>query len=50
MQMKQCDDSELYTWKKVDITDDSQKKLVDDYWAEEGEFGGKTYNGSKSFK
>jgi elongation factor 1-gamma len=40
-EMKDCDDYELYEWKKVDLTNAAQKKLVEDELAWEGDFNGR---------
>jgi len=48
--MKECDDYEHYNWTPVNLDDESQKKLIADYFAWEGEFGGKKYNQGKVFK
>lgn len=37
--MSGCDDSEHYTWRKADTQDPATRKLVDAYWAWEGDFG-----------
>ena len=34
-------DSELYTWKQVNVGDPADKELLEDIWAWEGNFGGK---------
>jgi len=38
---KECDDYDLYTWTLVDIHNPTQRSLVEDYLAWDGEFGGK---------
>mmetsp|Transcript_57332 Transcript_57332/g.134917 ORF Transcript_57332/g.134917 Transcript_57332/m.134917 type:complete len:411 (+) Transcript_57332:56-1288(+) len=47
-----CDDTELYEWKKLDHTDPATKTLVEDYWAWDGSFGGigMEVNQGKTFK
>jgi len=51
-EMKECDDSEHYNWRKLNTSDPSEKELVNDFWAWEGTFGGKylPYNSGKTFK
>jgi len=39
-----------YSWKKLDFDSPADRKLVEEYWREEGEFGGKKYNQGKCFK
>jgi elongation factor 1-gamma len=48
--MKACDDAEHYNWKRVDINNPAEKKLVEDYFAWDGELGGKKFNAGKTFK
>jgi elongation factor 1-gamma len=48
--MKACDDAEHYNWKKVDTNNPAEKKLVEDYFAWDGELGGKKFNAGKTFK
>jgi len=49
--MKDCDDSENYTWKQVNVEDPKEKALVGDYFAWEGDFGGKVFkDNGKVFK
>ncbi|VDD93365.1 unnamed protein product [Enterobius vermicularis] len=43
-------DYESYDWKKLDPSDPSTKKLVNEYLMWEGEFGGKKFNQGKIFK
>jgi len=55
-----CDDYELYDWKAIDLSDETQKQLLADYWAWDGEFAarqtvwpkitGKAFNQGKTFK
>jgi elongation factor 1-gamma len=40
-EMKEVDDYPHYEWRKVDHTNEADKKLVEDFWAWNGEFGGK---------
>jgi len=51
-EMKECDDYEHYTWKRIDIGDASQKALVEDFFAWDGSFGGRQrkFNQGKIFK
>jgi elongation factor 1-gamma len=48
--MKACDDFEHYNWKKLDPNSEADRKLVDDYNALEGDFGGKKFTAGKTFK
>lgn len=48
--MKACDDFEHYNWKRVDLNNEAEKKLVIDYFAWDGELGGKKFNAGKVFK
>jgi elongation factor 1-gamma len=48
--MKECDDSEVYEWKRADFSDAAQKAKFDDYIAWEGEVNGKKFNSGKVFK
>lgn len=48
--MRLCDDFEHYDWKRVDINNEAERKLVDDYLAWDGELGGKKFNAGKTFK
>lgn len=43
-------DYESYTWKKLDPNDAEAKKLVNEYFAWEGNFDGKKFNQGKIFK
>lgn len=43
-------DYESYQWKKLDPKEDSVKKMVNEYLAWEGQFGGKKFNQGKIFK
>jgi len=51
-EMKETDDFEHYTWRKVDTADASQKELVNDFFAWDGPFGGahKEFNQGKIYK
>lgn len=49
-EMTECDDCELYNWKKANVDNAGDKELVNDYWAWEGNFGGKKFNQGKMFK
>jgi len=42
-EMKDCDDCELYEWRKLDHTDDHDKRLVNELFAWEGQFDGKKF-------
>uniref|UniRef100_A0A5S6R414 eEF-1B gamma n=1 Tax=Trichuris muris TaxID=70415 RepID=A0A5S6R414_TRIMR len=43
-------DYESYAWTKLDPAEEKTKKLVDEYFAWEGKFGGKAFNQGKIFK
>ncbi|KAK2192445.1 hypothetical protein NP493_31g04046 [Ridgeia piscesae] len=43
-------DYESYDWKKLDADSPETKKMVDEYFEWEGEFGGKKFNQGKIFK
>jgi len=43
-------DYESYDWKKLDPNSEETKKMVNAYWAWEGDFGGKKFNQGKTFK
>uniref|UniRef100_A0AC34FIC7 Elongation factor 1-gamma n=1 Tax=Panagrolaimus sp. ES5 TaxID=591445 RepID=A0AC34FIC7_9BILA len=43
-------DYESYTWKKLDPKSEEDKKIVNEYWLWEGDFGGKKFNQGKIFK
>ena len=43
-------DYESYSWKKLDANAAETKKLVTEYFAWEGDFGGKKFNQGKIFK
>lgn len=43
-------DNESYDWKKLDPKDEKTKKMVNEYWAWEGDFEGKKFNQGKIFK
>jgi len=48
-EMKDCEDSELYSWRKADLVAD--KDLVNDFFAWEGKFdGARKFNQAKAFK
>jgi len=49
-EMSTVDDYENFTWKRVDTNDNAQKELVNDYFACDGSFGGKTFNQGKVYK
>lgn len=40
----------VYDWKKLDHSTDETKKMVQEYFAWEGEFSGKKFNQGKVFK
>jgi len=48
--MQACDDAEHYDWKKANLDDPAEKKLLEDYFAWEGELGGKKFIAGKVFK
>ncbi|KAL6074491.1 Elongation factor 1-gamma [Balamuthia mandrillaris] len=39
-EMKECDDFATYNWRKADTTNEADRKLIEDYWAWNGEFKG----------
>jgi len=43
-------DYESYKWTKLDPKDEKTKKMVNEYWAWEGDFDGKKFNQGKIFK
>jgi len=43
-------DYESYTWTKLDANSDETKKLVEEYFSWEGDFGGKKFNQGRIFK
>ncbi|GAB6020135.1 Elongation factor 1-gamma 1 [Chamberlinius hualienensis] len=43
-------DFESYNWKKLDANSEETKKIVNEYFFWEGEFGGKKFNQGKIFK
>lgn len=43
-------DYESYSWKKLDPSTEETKKLVSEYLAWAGDFGGKKFNQGKIFK
>jgi len=49
-EMKNCDDSELYEWSKLDPDDPNTKQQVEEYWAWEGSFFGHPFVQGKVFK
>jgi elongation factor 1-gamma len=51
-EMKECDDYEHYEWKKLNVDDAADKALIEDYFAWDGNFGGKKlqFNQGKAFK
>jgi hypothetical protein len=42
--MLDCDDYPLYDWRRVNIDDQAERTLVDDYFAWSGDFGGKPFH------
>lgn len=51
-EMTECDDAEHYNWKQANLDDSATKELINDYWAWDGSFGGKTkhFIEGKTFK
>jgi len=51
-EMTECDDAEHYNWKKLNHEEAESKELIQDYFAWDGKFGGKTkpFNQGKVFK
>ena len=43
-------DYESYEWKKLDPKSEETKKIVNEYWLWEGDFGGKSFNQGKIYK
>jgi len=43
-------DYDVYSWKKLDPKNEADKKLVNEYFLWEGDFGGKKFNQGKIFK
>ncbi|PAV60398.1 hypothetical protein WR25_23736 [Diploscapter pachys] len=43
-------DYESYAWEKLDVSNDANKKLVNEYFLWEGDFEGKKFNQGKIFK
>jgi len=43
-------DYDVYSWKKLDPKSEADKKLVNEYFLWEGDFGGKKFNQGKIFK
>jgi len=50
--MKECEDTELYNWRKADPNNAADKQLLEDFWSWEGTFGGRStkFNQGKIFK
>jgi len=50
-EMTECDDAEHYNWKQANLEDPATKELVNDYFAWDGSFGGKSlaFNQGKIF-
>jgi len=42
-EMKDCDDYELYSWRKADPDNEDDKKRIKELWAWAGDFGGKKF-------
>jgi len=49
-ELSECDDYEHYTWRKANVEDVADQELVNDYWAWDGNFGGKKFVQGKSYK
>jgi len=49
-EMLACDDTEHYTWTRVNLADATEKAKFDDYLAWEGSVDGKAFNTGKVFK
>jgi len=51
-EMSECDDAEHYDWKKLNHEDSQIKELIEDYFAWDGKFGGKSkqFNQGKIYK
>jgi len=48
--MESCDDYPHYNWRQADISDPAQRTLIEDYFAWDGNLGGKHFNTGKVFK
>jgi len=48
--MLECDDTEHYNWTRANLDNADEKKLLEDYFAWEGDFGGKKFVAGKVFK
>lgn len=49
-EMKEADDHLLYTWRKADLNNAADKALIEDYFAWDGDLGGRKVNQAKIFK
>jgi len=51
-ELSECDDSENYTWRRADVSNPNDRELINDFWAWDGKFGGRTlpFNQGKIFK
>jgi len=49
-EMKDCDDSEHYNWRKADLSDSATREQINAYWAWENFPSGKKFNQGKIFK
>jgi len=48
--MKECDDYELYEWKKLNLDDSQDKKLLEDLFAQDASIYGHPFIQGKNFK
>jgi len=49
-ELTECDDYEHYEWRQLHPENQADKELVNDFWAWDGNFGGKKLNQAKSFR
>jgi len=51
-EMTECDDAEVYNWKKLNHEEPEIKELIEDFFAWDGKFGGRTkqFNQGKIYK
>lgn len=49
-ELSYVDDFEHYNWRQLNPSDQNDKEIVNDFWAWDGNFGGKKFNQGKSFR
>jgi elongation factor 1-gamma len=49
-EMTDCDDYEHYDWRKADVSNEQTRELINDFFAWDGNFGGRKFNQGKIFK